>query len=133
MALDLPDDIRAQLALQLVPGLGPLRTKALIEHLGSARAVVQAGRGALAQTPGIGEKLSGDIVAALREIDVEAEVALMEKHRISLRAFGQDGYPASLATIYAPPTLLYIRGNIEPSDARAVAVVGSRQCTDYGK
>src|SRR5206468_883387 len=35
--------------------------------------------------------------------------------------------------IHAPPTLLYVRGTLEPGDARAVAVVGSRQCTDYGK
>src|SRR5262245_46316768 len=48
------DETRALLALQLVPNLGPLRTKALIEHLGSARAVVEAGSGRLLQVPGIG-------------------------------------------------------------------------------
>src|SRR5262249_49763738 len=38
-----------------------------------------------------------------------------------------------LAEIHAPPTLLYVRGALQEGDGRAVAIVGSRQCTDYGK
>jgi len=127
------DETRALIALQLVPNLGPLRTKALVEHLGSARAVVEAGVGRLLQVPGIGEKLAGETVAALRTIDVDAEVQSMEKHRVALLVRGEAGYPAPLADIYAPPTLLYVRGALQEGDVRAVAIVGSRQCTDYGK
>lgn len=128
-----PDELRALLALQLVPGLGPLRTKALVESLGSARAVLQASPGRLGQAPGIGEKLSAEIHDNLRKIDVDAELKLMEQHRVNLLVAGQDGYPTSLAEIHAPPTLLYVRGSILPGDARAVAVVGSRHCSSYGK
>src|SRR5262245_6642179 len=133
MSLTLAEELQALVALHLVPGLGPLRTRSLLDALGSARAVLHASPGQFGQVPGIGEKLSSDIVTALRTINVDAELALMEKHRISLCVAGQDGYPASLATIHAPPTVLYVRGPILPAYTRAVAIVGSRHCTDYGR
>src|SRR5262245_17569465 len=121
MSLTLAEELQALVALHLVPGLGPLRTRSLLDALGSARAVLQASAGQLGQVPGIGEKLSSDIVTALRTIDVDAELALMEKHRVSLCVAREDGYPASLGTIHAPPTILYVRGTILPADACAVA------------
>src|SRR5207244_1399461 len=42
-------------------------------------------------------------------------------------------YPATLATIPDPPGLLYMRGNLEKRDQQAVAIVGSRNCTGYGR
>jgi DNA processing protein len=46
---------------------------------------------------------------------------------------GFPGYPEALATIANPPHLIYCRGSLEARDARAVAIVGSRGCTGYGK
>jgi DNA processing protein len=133
MAVEWNEEMRALLALQLIPNVGPVRTRALIEQLGSARAVLQASPGRLGQVHGIGEKLSSEIVTALRTIDVDEELKLMEQHRVELRVAGQAGYPATLAEIHAPPTLLYVRGTLVPEDSRAVAIVGSRHCTAYGK
>jgi DNA processing protein len=127
------DELRALLALQLVPNLGPMRTRALLDSFGSAQAVLQASPGRLGQTPGIGDKLSNDIANALRTIDVDGEVSLMEKHRVGLRLLGQTDYPVPLAEISDAPYLLYVRGSLLPEDVRAVAIVGSRHCTDYGK
>jgi DNA processing protein len=64
---------------------------------------------------------------------VDGELKLMEKHRVELRVLAQDGYPAPLAEISDAPYLLYTRGTLLPEDVRAVAIVGSRHCTDYGK
>ena len=50
-----------------------------------------------------------------------------------LRVLGSLDYPPALATIAAAPHLLYARGTIETRDANAVALVGSRDCTAYGK
>src|SRR5262245_35262686 len=133
MSLTLSEELRALVALQLVPGLGPLRTRSLLDALASARAVLQASAGQLRQVPGIGDQRSSDSVTAVRTINVDAELALIEKHRVSLCVAGQDGYPVPLATIHAPPTVLYVRGTILPADALAVAIVGSRHCTDYGR
>jgi DNA processing protein len=126
-------NLHALLTLQLVPGLGPRLTGALLEKFGSAEAVVQAGPEQLGQVPRIGDKVAHDLYQAMREVDVAAEVELIQRHQVRLLALGSEEYPASLATIFDPPPLLYLRGNLQPNDANAVAIVGSRHCTAYGK
>jgi DNA processing protein len=126
-------DVRDLLALQLVPGLGPRLTAALLARFGSAAAVLSAGPDQLCEVPHIGTKLAADISAALRTVDVNAELDRMERRGVHLRGLGSPEYPAALATIADPPHLLYVRGTIEARDANAVALVGSRHCTAYGR
>lgn len=133
MTMVLSEDVRALMTLQLVPQLGPQRIAALLERYGSAAAVLGMSAGQLAEVPGIGGKLSAAFAAALREVDVEAELRLLEKHSVGVCIRGGAGYPAHLAEIHDPPHVLYVRGTIEERDARAVALVGSRHCSDYGK
>lgn len=133
MSLELTDELRALLGLQLVPGLGPLRTKAILQQFGSALAVTQASTGQLAETTGIGPKLAHDIVTRLRGGDIDDELKRIEQYRVTLRIRGQEGYPATLADIHDPPPILYLRGTLELTDSKAVAIVGSRHPTEYGK
>jgi DNA processing protein len=133
MADTLPADVRDLLVLNLVPGLGPRLTAALLERLGSPGAVLRAPVDQLAQVPHIGPKLADDFHEAIRRIDVAAEVASLEKHRTSLLALGTPAYPEPLSQVADPPHLLYARGRWEPRDSNAVAVVGSRHCTAYGR
>jgi DNA processing protein len=123
----------ALLALHLVPGLGPRLTAALLSRFGSAEAVLRASTHDLRQVPHLGASLAEAVSQALRAVDVPAELGRMEKHDVHVVALGAPGYPPELATIHDPPHLLYIRGNLEPVDAEAVALVGSRQCTPYGR
>ncbi|MCI0462490.1 MAG: helix-hairpin-helix domain-containing protein, partial [Gemmataceae bacterium] len=87
----LPDDTRARLTLHLIPGLGPLRTAALLEHFGSAEAVLRAGAAELAGVPGVGAKLAADVVAGRAVAGVEEELRLMEQHRVGLAVLGAPG------------------------------------------
>jgi DNA processing protein len=127
------DEIRDLLALHLIPGLGPRLTTALLERFGSASAVRRAGAGQLQQVPHIGSQLANQFANALRTINVDAELERMAKHQVTLAMLGTAEYPSPLATIPDPPHLLYVRGRLETSDTRAVAIVGSRRCTPYGK
>jgi DNA processing protein len=127
------DDMRDLLALHLVPGLGPRLTAALLDRFGSASAVRRASAAQLQQVNHIGNHLANQFVDALRTIDVDAELERMAKHQVTLRMLGTPEYPAALATTPDAPHLLYVRGTIEPGDARAVGIVGSRRCTPYGK
>ncbi len=126
-------EVRALLTMHLIPGLGPRLTAALLERFGSAAAVLGAGAAQLRQVPHIGPKLSEDVVEALRRVNVDEELAQMGRHGVRLVVLGTPEYPAALATIPDPPHLLYLRGALEPRDANAVAVVGSRKCSAYGK
>lgn len=129
----LSPESHALLTLHLVPGLGPRLTAALLERFGSAAAVLHARPHEFARVPHIGEQLAGRFHEAIGRADVDAELARMAEHRIGLLALGTPEYPATLAEIPGPPPLLYVGGALEERDANAVAIVGSRHCTAYGK
>jgi DNA processing protein len=126
-------ETRDLLALHLVPGIGPRLTAALLDRFGSAGAVLAATSAQLGEVPHVGSRLAGLIRQAMTGAEVEAELACMSKHGVQLRALGSTDYPANLATIADPPHLLYVRGTLEPRDTNAVAIVGARQCTSYGR
>jgi DNA processing protein len=128
-----PPDLRDLLALHLLPGLGPRLTAALLQRFGSAGAVLRAGPAQLREVAHIGPKLSEDLSEAMRSVTVDGELALIAQHGVHLRALGAPEYPAGLAQIHDPPHLLYVRGSIEPADTKAVALVGSRKHTGYGR
>jgi DNA processing protein len=131
----MPDrpDFADHLALALVPGLGPKLTAALLERFGSPEAALRATAGQLQQIPHIGEKLATAISAAMRAVNIDAELALLEKHGVRPVPLGFAGYPAPLAAVPAPPPLLYFRGAWIERDANAIGIVGSRSCTPYGR
>ncbi|MBL8799021.1 MAG: DNA-protecting protein DprA [Planctomycetia bacterium] len=131
--MPLTPEVRDLLALHMVPGLGPRLTAALLERFGSAAAVRQATASELQSVPHIGPKLARDFHAALQTLDVDAEVAQLERFETSVLAMGQPGYPAALAEVASAPPLLYVRGGLLPTDTNAVALVGSRHCTAYGR
>ncbi|HJT79136.1 MAG TPA: DNA-processing protein DprA [Gemmataceae bacterium] len=133
MSIPLTPEVRALLVLHLVPGLGPMRTAALLERFGSAEAVLRAGREELLAVDHVGPKLTADLLATVRQADIDAELRLLERHNTRLLVLGTPDYPPPLATITDAPHLLYVRGTLEPRDGRAVGIVGSRHCTAYGK
>ncbi|HEX4149326.1 MAG TPA: DNA-processing protein DprA [Pirellulales bacterium] len=122
----------AALRLSMVSGVGPRIRQVLLEHFASAEEVLAAAPSQLREVPGVGAKLSAAIVRAGEEIDVAAEIALCRSHDVTLLACGDADYPPSLAEIPDPPGVLYLRGQLLPRDALAVAIVGSRHATQYG-
>jgi DNA processing protein len=130
---ELPAEVRDLIALGLVPGLGPRLTAALLERFGSAAAVLQATPAQLRGVPHIGDKLANDFHQAIRQLDLEKELALIDAHSVRVIALGTQEYPAALAQTPNPPQILYLRGTLQANDAKAVGIVGSRHCTAYGR
>lgn len=130
---DSPDALRDHLALALVPGLGPKLTAALLARFGSPAAARRATVAELLTIPHIGEKLAPQLAAALRTVDVTAELDLLARFAVRAVPLGTADYPAPLAAVTAPPPLLYFRGTYTAADERAVGIVGSRACTAYGR
>jgi DNA processing protein len=121
------------LALNLVTGIGPRLTAALLERFGSASAILRASVPELLEVPYLGGKVAQSLQKALANPDVAKECAEIEKHGVQLRVLGRTDYPANLATIVDAPHLLFVNGTLDARDEKAVAIVGSRSCTSYGR
>ena len=123
----------AYIALNMIDQLGPVRVRALIEALGSAAAIFTASEGDLRGVTGIGPALAEGILRQRGEVDParEEEQARRLGARIVTRL--DPDYPEPLASIYDPPLALYVQGTLEPRDRHAVALVGSRRCSHYGR
>lgn len=121
------------LRLSLTPGLGPVLTKRLLQAFGSPQAIVNANIDALKSVEGIGHQTASRIRRGIDEADVTAELKLIEDNNISLVLLDDDHYPALLKFIHDPPSLLYVKGNLQRNDTLGLGVVGSRKCTRYGR
>jgi len=126
-------EARALVALSLVPGVGPGRLRALLARFGSAEAVLRAPRAALARADGVGPQTA----AAIQAFDAEAAVAEQFERAAGVGAeavtLADDRYPRLLRQIHDPPPVLWVRGELRPEDERAVAVVGTRRASEYGR
>ena len=122
----------AELQLCLVSGVGPRTRQQLLEHFGSAVRVLAASLDELRQVSGVGPKLAKNIAAA-RSCDAAAkELERCRASGVAVMVQGSDGYPRMLEEIPDPPGVLFLRGEIQPCDGLALAIVGTRHATPYG-
>ena len=131
-----PDDgdpLLAALRLALVPGVGPVTRQALLERFGSAEAVLAAAPSQLREVAGVGTTLARKIVAANDEVDAERELRLCREHGVAILADTDPAYPRLLREIHNPPAFLFVHGELKPEDALAVAIVGTRHASTYGR
>ena len=127
------DRLLGFLRLSLINGIGPRILRALLDRFGSPEAVLTAGIGDLRNVSGVGAKLARSIVDERDQINAAEELQQCRSAGVSLILRGGDDYSKSLAEIYDPPNLLYCRGRFLPTDELAIAIVGSRRCTLYGR
>ncbi|HUE72742.1 MAG TPA: DNA-processing protein DprA [Pirellulaceae bacterium] len=129
---EMSDELAAELRLCLTAGVGPLLRKALLERFGSASAAIAAAPSELAEVDGVGPKLCRALSAARREVNVEEELDICRQHGIAPLLASQADYPRLLKEIPDPPGVLFLRGQLLPTDAMAIAIVGTRHATQYG-
>jgi DNA processing protein len=121
------------IALSLVDGLGSVSYRNLIRKFHSPDQVFKASPKDLESAGGIRRKVVEQIKGFRKAAEVEHELELIEQHRVTLVTFVDDNYPAHLLHIYDPPPFLYLKGELRKEDSLAVAVVGSRFASHYGK
>jgi len=121
------------LRLNLVAGVGPRLQRNLLDAFGSVSAVFAAEPAVLERVAGVGPKVARLISAARQSSEAEREWQRCCERGVRLIPSGTDAYPGNLREISDAPGLLYARGTIEPQDDLAVAIVGSRRCTHYGR
>lgn len=123
----------AYIALNMVDGIGPVKVRAMIDALGAPEAILQATAADLMRVPGIGAQLAARIEAIEQTLDIAEEIKQAGRIGVRIVTFIDDDYPEPLKQIYDPPLALYLRGTFAASDRHAVAVVGSRRTTHYGR
>jgi DNA processing protein len=82
---------------------------------------------------GVGERIVGEIQKGSFEKKVERELSLLQKVGGTIVTSGDETYPSRLKNIYDPPPVLYVRGQLRKEDEVAVAIVGSRKTSSYGR
>lgn len=126
------DIIRYYLGFNLVPGIGPLRLARLIEQCGSVAAAWHASDKDMIAA-GLDARSMVGLRAARQTIDLDAELARLRAAGVTPVSIVDPAYPPLLRMIPAPPPLLYVRGTLTPADQRAVAIVGTRRPSNYGR
>lgn len=129
---DLGGDLGFWIALTRVRGVGPRRFDRLVEVFGSARAAWEAGASELGEA-GLDRPTTEALLAARRRVDPGRELDNLRAMACAAITRRDPGYPARLAEIYDPPPVLYVRGEPGPADELAVAIVGTRGSTSYGR
>jgi DNA processing protein len=121
------------LALNLTPGLGSILIKRLLDRFKTPEAVFRAPQKDLLKIEGLGERVTGEIQKGPSENAVKRELSLLEKVGGKIVTLKDDAYPKHLKDIYDPPPLLYVRGELRGEDELAIAIVGSRKTSPYGR
>jgi DNA processing protein len=122
----------AWLAFSLMPDIGYKRMRH-IEHLfGSLQGAFHASIAEM-RDAGLDHRLANTILAAQDGKALQAALKKIEALDVTLLPFIDDRYPALLKQIPDPPPVLYVRGALSPDDALALAVIGTRRATSYGK
>lgn len=123
------------LTLSLTQGIGPILAERLVAAAGGARDACAADIDLLRRVDGIGTNGATKIFNALRAArnEAAAEMSRVEAAGIDLVCPDDDAYPFLLRSIPSPPMVLYVKGALQPRDLNAVAIVGSRKCSLYGR
>jgi DNA processing protein len=125
------NNLEACVALNMIPQMGPVRLRRLLERFGSAENILLARTDQLSAVDGIGRALADNITRWQEFADPAAELkkaADLGAHVITAQ---DDEYPSALREIHDPPIVLYVRGHLTERDRHTVAVVGSRKCSHY--
>ncbi len=126
-------DLLHHIALTLVPNIGPVQAKILVDHFKDPSAIFKAKKSSLELLEGIGAVRAESIKSFDDYKRAEEELLFIEKYKINPLFLTDKNYPQRLLNCYDPPTLLYYRGNANLNTSKIIAVVGTRSKTEYGK
>jgi len=125
-------DKRYWVGFNLVKGIGAVRLQGLRDHFGELALAWQAPVDAL-QAAGLSPKLAGRVAQVRAGVDLSKILSRMMAQGIEILTWDDTLYPPRLKEIDQPPPVLYVRGALTSEDSWAVAVVGTRRVSAYGR
>lgn len=111
---------------------GPARIKLLVSYFGSAKKAWSASSRELLKI-GLKEKLVNSFMAFRHGFDEKGYFGSLRDKSTGFVTINDSDYPENLFGIDDAPPVLYIKGEIKPRDINAIAIVGSRKMTSYGR
>lgn len=125
-------DLKYWLGFNLVKGIGPAKLEAMLDYFGSAAAAWQANEEQLAHI-GVDSRTIATFLQMRQELDLDAYVQRLETAGVQALTWDSPEYPSYLRQAPGAPPVLYVMGRITEADRWAVAVVGTRRLTSYGR
>jgi DNA processing protein len=122
----------ACIALNMLPTMGPVRLRKLLEVFETPDCILAAKRDALRAVEGIGREVVDQITNWETLVDLAAELQRIRDFGAQVITGESPLYPTQLREIHSPPIVLYVWGELSERDRHAIAVIGSRRTTHYG-
>jgi DNA processing protein len=116
----------------MVKGIGAVRLRTLLDAFGDAQKAWTAPPQALRQA-GLSDKLVENLARLRADVSLEQVWEDIHSQGIEVLTWEDEAYPTRLRDVDNAPPVLYLRGTITPDDDWAVAIVGTRRATSYGR
>lgn len=126
------EEWRFWLALRMVRGVGNVTYRELLTRFGSPEASMRANIEALIES-GVHTEVARAITSFDQWRTVETELRKITQAGVHLLTRLDAEYPENLTHLHDPPPFLYVRGSLLPEDRLAIAIVGSRFASAYGR
>jgi len=125
-------DQRYWIGFNRIKGIGAIRFRRLLDAFGDLETAWKASPAAL-RDAGLDRRAIESLVAARAQVDLDAELRRLEQSGAGLITWEDASYPRNLLNIAQPPPVLYVKGTLLPADEWAVALVGTRHASTYGR
>jgi DNA processing protein len=122
----------ACIALNMLPTVGPVRLRKLLQVFKEPHQILAAKRTELRKVEGIGSEVADQISNWESTVDLAAELKRVRDFGATVFTQESSSYPRSLREIHAPPIVLYVWGELQERDHHAIGVIGARRTTHYG-
>ncbi len=126
------ESLKYKIAINLIPGIGGVLAKKLIESAGSPEEVFSSSKAFLQNISGIGKTLAENITNHTILAHAEKEIEFITKYRIKTLYYRDEGYPERLRECPDSPVVLFIRGEADLDNPRVLSIVGTRNASTYG-
>ena len=119
--------------LYAVPRMNETRLKNLLARFGTPERVFAAEPDELVEVKGVDEELASAVRSYKRSEETERRIASARELGVRTVCYTDEGFPGNLKQLAHMPPVLFVRGEIEPGDTTAAAVVGTRLPSHYGR
>ena len=125
-------DLRYWIGFNLVRGIGPAKVRRLLDYFGDLRAAWSAAPEEL-RAADLDRRSLESLLAARAGVDLDQALKRVEQSGAQVLTWESDDYPRNLRNIPQSPPVLYVKGTLIPADEWAIAVVGTRRASAYGR